>query len=81
MGRERILAGALLALVANSVYLAARADASLFYFANVALHVTLGVAVAAAIGRLVRRHWAGLDMPLARGGRPRSARGRRSASC
>ena len=35
-----------LLLLANSAYLAAWADASLFYFANVALHLVLGVAVA-----------------------------------
>ena len=40
MGRER--RPVLLALGLNSCYLAARADASLFYFANVALHVALG---------------------------------------
>jgi tetratricopeptide (TPR) repeat protein len=62
MGRERILGGALLALAVNSVYLAARADATLFYFANVALHVGLGAAVAAAIAWLARRHWASLDL-------------------
>jgi tetratricopeptide (TPR) repeat protein len=57
MGRERITGGALLALAVNSVYLAARADASLFYFANVALHIGLGLAVAARLGALARRHW------------------------
>ena len=35
-----------LLLVANSAYLAAWAEASLLYFANVALHLVLGVAVA-----------------------------------
>ncbi len=63
MGRQRILGGALLALALNSIYLAARADASLFYFANVALHVVLGLAVAAAIGGLAGRRWPGLDAP------------------
>ena len=29
-------------LIANSLYLAATADASLFYFANVTLHIVLG---------------------------------------
>ena len=62
MGRERITGGALLVLAVNSVYLAARADATLFYFANVVLHVGLGVAVAAALGVLTRRLWPRLDM-------------------
>ena len=35
-------------LLVNSAYLAAFATPSLFYFANVALHVVLGVAVAVA---------------------------------
>jgi len=37
--RERMLAGVLLVLGLNSLYLAARADASLLYFGNVGLHV------------------------------------------
>src|ERR671919_165278 len=41
----RLLAGGLAALLVNSAYLAARADASLFYYANVALHGVLGIAV------------------------------------
>ncbi len=60
MSRERILAGALLALALNSVYLAARAEASLFYFANLGAHLLLGIAVAVATFRLVRRRWPGL---------------------
>src|SRR5262245_4623743 len=47
----RKLAVAFLVLVANSAYLAARADPSLFYFANVALHLGLGVLVAVAAAR------------------------------
>jgi Tfp pilus assembly protein PilF len=58
--REPFLVGALLLLGINSVYLAARASASLFYFANVGLHVALGVAVALALGGLVRRRWPSL---------------------
>ena len=54
---------ALLVLGLNSLYLAARADASLLYFGNVGLHVVLGLGAAAALGRLARRHWAGLDGP------------------
>jgi hypothetical protein len=37
------LAAVFILLVLNSAYLAARADASLFYFANVALHAVLGL--------------------------------------
>ena len=61
--RERMLAFALLALGLNSLYLAARADASLLYFGNVGLHVVLGLGAAAALARVARRHWAGLDGP------------------
>ena len=59
--RERVLAGALVVLGLNSLYLAARADATLLYFANVGLHVVLGIGAASALGRLARRHWATLD--------------------
>jgi tetratricopeptide (TPR) repeat protein len=58
--REPFLAGALLVLGIDSLYLAARASASLFYFANVGLHVVLGLAVALALGGLVRRRWPSL---------------------
>jgi tetratricopeptide (TPR) repeat protein len=58
---ERVLAGALLVLGLNSLYLAARAEASLFYFANVALHAALGLGTALALGWLARRHWAAFD--------------------
>jgi tetratricopeptide (TPR) repeat protein len=60
MGRQRVVVGALLLLALNSLYLAARADANLLYFANVMLHVVLGAACAALVGRLIRRHWPGL---------------------
>jgi tetratricopeptide (TPR) repeat protein len=59
--RDGVLAGALFALGLNSLYLAARAEASLFYFGNVALHVVLGLGAAAALGRLARRRWSALD--------------------
>jgi tetratricopeptide (TPR) repeat protein len=56
---SRLLAAALAVLLVNSAYLAARADASLFYYGNVALHGVLGIAVAlialAALIRLPRR--------------------------
>jgi tetratricopeptide (TPR) repeat protein len=63
--RERLVAGALLALGLNSVYLGARADASLVYFANVVLHVALGLACAVALGVLARRYWPQLS-PMGR---------------
>jgi tetratricopeptide (TPR) repeat protein len=44
----RLLVVAFLLLLANSAYLAAFAEASLFYFANVAIHVVLGVVLAVA---------------------------------
>ena len=44
---KRLIAG-FLVLVVNSAYLAASADATLLYFANVALHVVLGLALGAA---------------------------------
>ena len=50
--RDTRLTALLLALALNSAYLAARADANLFYFANVALHVALGIASAALVSRL-----------------------------
>jgi Flp pilus assembly protein TadD len=58
--RESFLAGALLLLAVNSLYLAAFASANLFYFANVGLHVVLGLGVAVALGALVRRLWPSL---------------------
>jgi Flp pilus assembly protein TadD len=52
---SRLLAGALAALLVNSAYLAVRADASLFYYSNVALHGGLGIAVALlALAALIR---------------------------
>lgn len=39
------------ALAVNSAYLAATATASLFYYANVVLHVVLGIALAVVVGR------------------------------
>jgi tetratricopeptide (TPR) repeat protein len=52
-----ILTGALLTLSLNSLYLAARADANLFYFANVLLHVLLGLGAAAGLAVLARHRW------------------------
>jgi tetratricopeptide (TPR) repeat protein len=61
--RERFLAGGLLILGVNGLYLGARAQASTFYFANVALHAALGVAVTVAVGGLFRRRWPWIDGP------------------
>jgi cytochrome c554/c'-like protein len=46
-----------LVLLVNSAYLAARADPSLFYFANVVLHMALGVALAVAAAVRWGRRW------------------------
>src|SRR2546430_16661164 len=51
MKRVRLLVVASAVLLVNSAYLAALAEPSLFYFANVALHVGLGIAVAVAAVR------------------------------
>src|SRR5258706_3283310 len=52
---EGMITAAFLALLANSAYLAAFATPSLFYFANVALHVLLGIVLAVvAMRRAVR---------------------------
>ena len=51
---SRFLLSALAVLLVNSAYLAARADASIFYYANVALHGILGIVVALLAIVLVR---------------------------
>jgi tetratricopeptide (TPR) repeat protein len=58
---KRLIAG-FLVLVFNSAYLAAHAEATLFYFANIVLHLSLGFALGVA--------WL---MRLRRGGWPRGA--------
>ena len=72
MSTRVLVAAAALAL--NSAYLAATATASLFYFANILLHIVLGAALAAVIARrLVTREirinpWIALaGVPLAAG--------------
>ena len=55
-----LLAAGALALVANSAYLAAVAPPTLFFYANVALHVALGAVVsvaALAVGLRARHRW------------------------
>jgi len=58
---DRALAGALLALGLNSLYVGARAEATVFYFGNVVLHAALGLVALVGLGRLVGRRWASLD--------------------
>ncbi len=50
---EAALIGALTALILNAAYLAWRDDATLFYFANVLLHLALGVGLSVAGALLV----------------------------
>jgi tetratricopeptide (TPR) repeat protein len=67
----RGLGAGVFVLFLNSAYLAARADASAFYFANVALHVVLGVALMLAAvvwRRLLPRQWRLALALLAAGG-------------
>src|SRR5436309_5345262 len=45
----RLIAGGFLLLLLNSIYLAASAEPTLFYFTNVALHPVLGLTLVAAI--------------------------------
>jgi tetratricopeptide (TPR) repeat protein len=54
---------AAVALGLNSAYLALRADPNPFYFANVALHPLLGLALAASVGPRVRRGFRALAGP------------------
>ncbi len=54
----RLLVAGFLVLLLNSAYLGALPSASLWYFANVALHPVLGLALAAVAGlALLRRRW------------------------
>src|SRR5438445_6469272 len=54
--RQQIGAYGLVLLIVNSAYLAAFADASIFYEANVLLHLGLGLALAAAAIQWTRRY-------------------------
>ncbi len=53
---RRAAAGALILLAVNGAYLAAFAHATIFYEANVLLHLALGVALALVAARYVRRY-------------------------
>ncbi len=65
--RLRTPAVLFLLLVLNSAWLAARADATLFYFGNVALHVALGLVAWALAVRPLRAAWPGLGTGLRAG--------------
>ena len=47
----------------NSAYLALRNDPTPFYFANVALHLALGLLLAVLVGPRVRRAFGSLQSP------------------
>src|SRR6185295_5504414 len=66
-GRLTALAAGFLLLVLNGAYLAARADATLFYFTNVALHLVLGLGLALAALRPLSRRFGGMPAPLRAG--------------
>jgi Tfp pilus assembly protein PilF len=58
------LAAGLLVLVANGAYLAARDDATLFYFGNVLLHLALGTILTGAAAVVLPRAWPRLGFLL-----------------
>ncbi|HWX24127.1 MAG TPA: hypothetical protein VN083_03755, partial [Vicinamibacteria bacterium] len=58
------LAAGLLVLVANAAYLAAREDATLFYFGNVLLHLALGTILTGAAAVVLPRAWPRLGFLL-----------------
>src|SRR5829696_7257216 len=51
------LAGATVVFVLNTAFIAATASASLFYFANVVLHMGFGVVLAVVFGRSLSARW------------------------
>src|SRR5437588_4257165 len=57
--RPSVVALAFFVLLVNSGYLYAFADPTMFYFANVALHVVLGIALIVAFAAILvrRRDW------------------------
>lgn len=59
MSREKLTAGLFLALLVNTAYIAAFAEPTIFYMANVLLHLLLGLALAGSVAALLRR-WPGL---------------------
>ena len=52
-----VLAGGILLLIFNSAYLSARADPTIAYYLNVALHPVLGLALAGLAGWRFRTSW------------------------
>ena len=52
-----VLAGGILLLIFNSAYLSARADPTIAYYLNVALHPVLGLVLAALAGWRFRTSW------------------------
>jgi tetratricopeptide (TPR) repeat protein len=58
------LVGGAALLGVNSLYLGARSDPTLFYFANVALHLVLGLVFAFFVAAAVRRAWGRLPVLL-----------------
>jgi tetratricopeptide (TPR) repeat protein len=61
--RSRLVCGVAL-LAVNTAYLAAFASPSIFYFANVVLHMVLGLALAYAFGVRLVRNWSRLPRAL-----------------
>ena len=51
------LAAATAVFVLNTAYLSASASASFFYFANVVLHMALGLGLAVVLGRRLADAW------------------------
>lgn len=55
--RTRLNVAASTIFALNTAYLAAYATPSVFYFANVVLHMALGLGLAVALGTWLPRHW------------------------
>jgi Flp pilus assembly protein TadD len=69
--REKLLAGTAGFVALNSVYLASRADASIFYYSNVLAHIAAGLAACALAAPFLRRFRAALkEASAAAGGAP-----------
>jgi tetratricopeptide (TPR) repeat protein len=59
--RPLLLRGALALLLLNSAYLAAFASPTIFYFANVVLHIALGLVLGGFFAVRLLRNWPGLS--------------------